>query len=43
MDIPKVKMPSAQYIVNLLIAMLVIFAILRFAPIPDKYKAWFRV
>ncbi len=43
MDMPKVKLPSASYLVNLTIGLLIVLALLRFMPIPDRFKAWFRV
>jgi hypothetical protein len=35
------KLPSGQFIINLAIALAIVFAILRF--LPENVKAWFRV
>jgi hypothetical protein len=42
MDMPKVKIPSMNYIVNIAIAMVIVMAIVRFV-VPERFKSWFRV
>ena len=41
MGAPKLNVPSPQYIINILIALVVISAIARF--IPENYKQYLRV
>lgn len=42
MATPRLSIPSAQYVVNVAIAMLLVMAIVRLV-VPDQYKSYFRV
>lgn len=42
MELPKLKLPSVGFIVSLVIALLIVFAIVRLV-LPESWKQYFRV
>jgi hypothetical protein len=42
MDMPKLSVPSAQYLLNLVIGIVLVFAVVKYL-VPETYKSWFRV